>query len=176
MSNTFKPGDHAVHAVHGPGTITAVQMRDTPDGPVEYVSLEVDGMTILIPTTELAEVGVRTPISPEDARSILEMLGDDPLKDPGHAARRRRNQSRLSTGDAEALAKVVRSLTALKAERDKSLAMRDMYDLRQATAQLVAEIAISLDVTEDEAEALVKEALGAVTEDAASEDGTVAAE
>ncbi len=157
---TFAPGDHAVHAIHGPGTITAVQMRDTPNGPVEYVSLQLESMVIMIPTAELEQVGLRTPISREDAEAILEMLAEDPLDDPGHAARRRRNQSRLSAGKAESLAQVVRSLTALRSERETALAMQDMSDLRTATAQLVGELAISLDISESVAQGLVDEALG----------------
>jgi RNA polymerase-interacting CarD/CdnL/TRCF family regulator len=156
---SFKPGDHAVHAIHGAGTITAVQMRDTPDGPVEYVTLELGDMTILIPTAELAEVGVRTPISREDAEAILELLAGAPKDDPGHTARRRQNQSRMNNGEAEGLAKVVRSLTALRGERDKALAMRDMYDLRQATSQLVGELAIALGINEADAADLVEQAL-----------------
>ncbi len=162
---TFTPGDHAVHAVHGPGTITAVQMRDTPNGPVEYVSLQLESMVIMIPTAELEQVGLRTPISREDAEAILEMLAEDPLDDPGHAARRRRNQSRLSAGKTESLAKVVRSLTALRAERDTALAMQDMSDLRTATAQLVGELAISLDITEEAAQGLVDKALALAVPD-----------
>jgi CarD family transcriptional regulator len=159
MSESFSAGDHVVHPIHGPGTVTAVSTRQMPDGPVEYVSMDVHGMTIMIPTTELAEIGVRDPIDEEQAQAILSLLRDDPLKDPGHTARRRRNQSRLVGGDAEALAKIVRSLRNLKAERTKALPMRDNSHLRTATEQLVSELAIALKVSNEEAADLVEQAV-----------------
>ena len=154
----LEPGDDVVHSIHGPGRVVAVQMRDTPDGPVEYVTIEVGDMRILIPTSEVETVGVRDPISEEDAEAILELLAEDPLKDPGHSARRRRNQKRLLDGDAAALAKIVRSLQALREDRDKPLAMRDKDHLRSATAKLAGELAIALKVTEEEAASLIERA------------------
>ncbi|MGI9017728.1 MAG: CarD family transcriptional regulator [Euzebya sp.] len=159
MSASFKPGDDVVHPIHGPGTVTAVQLRDTPEGPVEYVSMQVDGMTIMIPRTELEGIGVRDPISSDEAHAILQLLAEDPLSDPGHAARRRRNQSRLVGGDAEALAQIVRSLRTLKAGRDKALPMHDTNHLRLATDQLVGELAIAMEVSRDEAAKLVEAAV-----------------
>lgn len=168
MSPRFEPGDPVVHAIHGPGTVRSVETRDTPGGPREYVAMEVEDMTIMIPTEELDDVGVREPISREDARAVLDLLGDDALKDPGHAARRRRNAKRLTAGDAEALAKVVRSLHALREDSGKPLRLADVQHLRQATAKLVGELAIALDVEPAEAEALVHDAVAA---DAGEDDG-----
>lgn len=166
MSARFAPGDPVVHAIHGSGTVVSVEHRDTPDGPVEYVAMEVDNLTILIPTSELEDSdSVREPIGADAARALLDLLGEGSLKDPGHAARRRRNAKRLTEGDAEALAKVVRSLHALQADSDKPLRLADVQHLRKATGMLVAELAVALQVDQEEAEALVAEAVAAQTRD-----------
>lgn len=152
----FKPGDHVVHSVHGPATVVSVQMRDTPDGPVEYVKLQTDDMRIMIPTSELDEVGVREPIDAADAQEILELLGGKAKIDKTHSARRRRNAKRLTDGDPEALAKVVRSLRALREERDKALPMGDKAHLTDATDKLAHELSIALDISREEAAELVE--------------------
>lgn len=158
---TPKPGDHVVHAVHGPGEVIAVEPRDTPDGPVDYVTIRIDDMRVLVPLAELDEVGVRAPMTREEAQDVLDLLGEEPLKDPGHAGRRRRNSSRLVGGDAEALAKVIRSLAALREASDKPLRYRDKEHLRAATDKLVDELAIALQVSPEEARDLIADAVDA---------------
>lgn len=163
MEQRPSPGDPVVHAVHGPGKVVSVQTRQMPDGPVEYVAIDVESMRLLVPLSELEEVGIREPISREEAKEILELLGGDPMKDPGHTGRRQRNARRLLGGDPEGLAKVIRSLKALGEESDKPLKQADKDHLRKAMAKLVAELSISLEVSEEEAEELVWEATGVQT-------------
>lgn len=154
-----EPGDQVVHAVHGPGEVIAIETRDTPEGPVEYVAIQVGNMRVSVPLLELDESSIRPPMTREQAEEILDLLGKEPLKDPGHSGRRRRNESRLAGGEADALAKVVRSLAALRDAGDGSLKYRDKQHLTEATDKLVGELAIALGVSDDEARGLIADAV-----------------
>ena len=137
---------------------------------VEYVGMDLDGMTVLVPLAELESVGVRQPIDADDARALLELLGDEALKDPGHSGRRRRNSSRLTSGDPEEVAKIVRSLNALRDDTGKPLRSADSRHMKSAMEKLVGELAIALDVDAEEAEELMREALARGLEDGADDD------
>ncbi|MEE8600999.1 CarD family transcriptional regulator [Euzebya tangerina] len=155
----LQPGDHVVHQVHGPGTVIEVTTRDMPGGPREYVSLQLATMTLLVPLDEVDDSGLRQPIDAADAHSIIELLGKESLDDPGHRARRSRNRSRIASGEAEGLAKVVRSLKALRQESGRPLRYADKNHLRQALRQLVGELALALGIDETEAEEMVLDAV-----------------
>lgn len=164
MTDTFTPGDPIVHAVHGPGTILAVERRDVAGGgAAEYVSIDVDGMTVKVPLDQVDAIGLRDPIVPEEAEQVLDLLADDPLEDPGHSRRRRRNRTRLAKGDATSLAKVVRSLRALRRRRDTPLAYRDKRHLQQASERLASELALALNVDRPAAEEMIEDATSHTT-------------
>lgn len=164
MTLNPSPGQTIVHPVHGTGVVTepGVVTRDTPDGPAEYVTIEfeADRMRLMVPLADLDESTLRPPMTADEAQEILALLAGEPAKDPGHAGRRRRNESRLMDGEAESLAKVVRSLRALREDRDGTLKYRDKAHLTDAMDRLVAEMAVALGVSEEEARSRIDQATG----------------
>lgn len=173
MTSNFTPGDHVVHPAHGPGQVVAIEERELMGETLRYVTMELEDMRVMVPERELEDIGIREPVDSSGVDEVLELLADDPLEDPGHRGRRRRNDKRIRSGDVAELAKVVRSLKTLEAESDKGLKHHDMSDLRAAMDRLVAELAIALERDEDEVRAMVLKAVApeaAASEDAASED------
>lgn len=160
MSTRYRPGDAIVHAVHGPGTVAGVEERQVAGRTVTYLKVDIGSMVLLVPEDDLESSGLRAPMEADVARSVLLALEAEVTDDdPGHTDRRRINATRLSSGDPEALADVLRTLEAQADETGKGLLSRDRDHHRQALEMLAGEIAIALGITEAEALERIRAAL-----------------
>ena len=68
----FQIGDKIVHPMHGAGIIDGVVSRQTHGVTRDYYTLKlsVGGMTLMIPTENSAEIGVRPVVEPETIDSV----------------------------------------------------------------------------------------------------------
>ena len=107
-------------------------------------------LTLSVPADKAEEVGMRPPIDEDDVEDLFELLGKKDVREPANWSRRFKNhQEKLKSGDVYQVAEVVRNL-ALR-EQSKGLSAGEKSMLEKSRQVLVSELAISMNVTEDEA-------------------------
>jgi CarD family transcriptional regulator len=112
-----------------------------------------------VPVDKLEELGVRDAVSAEDADDVLAVLAVSDARVATNWSRRFKNhQEKLRTGDIFACAEVVRNLA--RRQNDKKLAPAESAMYRQARHGLVAELAVSWGISDDDASDRVEGALG----------------
>lgn len=145
MSVQFKIGDNAVYPAHGVAQITGIESRDIAGQKKEFYILKIidTDMKLMIPTDGAARAGLRDVISKRDAQKVMRIL-----KDPEVAVtvqpwnkRYREYTEMLSSGSAFEVAKVLRDLHRVKAEKELSFSERRL--LEQARQLVVTELALA---------------------------------
>ena len=78
----FKVGDHAVYPGHGVGRVMSVEAKEIMGAKTEFYSVMIleTGMKIMIPKTNVANVGLRPIISKTEANKVLEILQETEVK------------------------------------------------------------------------------------------------
>ena len=146
----FHVGDKAVYPAHGVGIIRDVVTIEL-DGEkhIFYVLKILDnGITIKVPIANARSIGMRTVVAVEQIDKVFDILKDrDVPADTQTWNRRYRDyMSKIKTGDPLEVAKVLRDLALLKADKPLSFGERKMFD--QARGLLVQEIACARDQPE----------------------------
>jgi len=161
---TFDVGSRVMYPVHGVADVVGRETREVGEHKRSYLVLEVEGelrsesMTLRVPEDRLAELGVRAAMSVEDARAVIDVLAvRDPRVATNWSRRFKNHQEKLRTGDAYAVAEVVRNLALRLAGTKLGPAESTMY--RQARHALVAELAVSFGISDEAASARVDRAL-----------------
>jgi CarD family transcriptional regulator len=138
------PGETLVHPRHGVAVVERTESRVLEGSARDYLVLRVvrDGMTLMVPADSPLELGMRPVISPSQVERVLEVLClASPVKDGSWSRRLKANQDKMRSGDAVALAEVVRDLSLVS--RHKVLAPGEKRMLQTAYELLVAELAIA---------------------------------
>lgn len=94
----FQVGDKIVHPMHGAGIIDGVVSRQINGVMRDYYTLKlsVGGMTLMIPTENSAEIGVRPVVEPETIDHVLRALPELQVEEDTNWNRRyRENMLRL---------------------------------------------------------------------------------
>jgi len=148
---TFKVGDMAVYPAHGVGRIEAIESRIINDEPHDFYIMKIveNGMTIMIPTENVAQVGLRDVIKAEDIPKLYEVMAsaDDAVNESQTWNRRYREyMDKIKTGSLFDVAAVYRDLSLLRFTKDLSFGERKLYDTAQAL--LVKELSTSKNVSE----------------------------
>ena len=146
------PGKLVVHPHHGPAAVTNRTQRTVKGAEVTYIELTVrsTNLVVSIPESKVEEIGVREVYDRAHLRRLLEVV-----QEPGGAEekqwsrRMKANQEKVSSGLLEQIAEVVRDLGRRRDTKGLSMAEKDLF--RSAQAPLAAEVALALDITEDEA-------------------------
>ena len=153
-----------LYPVHGVADVVGRECRTVDGRTRSYLVLSVEGalrpenLRLLVPEDQLAEIGVREAISAEDALGVLEVLAVSDPRVPANWSRRFKNhQEKLRTGDVFACAEVVRNLSLRQREKKLGPAESSMY--HQARHGLVAELAVSFGISDDDAAHRVDHAL-----------------
>ena len=153
-----------LYPVHGVADVVGRERRTVNGRTSAYLVLSVEGalrpenLTLLVPEDRLAEIGVRHAVSAEDALGVLEVLAVRDPRVPANWSRRFKNhQEKLRTGDVFACAEGGRNL-ALR-QRHKKLGPAESSMYQQARHGLVAELAVSFEISDDDAAARVDRAL-----------------
>lgn len=157
----FQIGDKIVHPMHGAGIIDGVVSRQINGVMRDYYTLKlsVGGMTLMIPTENSAEIGVRPVVGPETIEHVLRALPELQVEEDSNWNRRyRENMLRLKSGDLLEVARVMKGL--LRRESEKGLSTGERKLLHTVKQILVSEIALSEECSYEDAEGRIGAALG----------------
>jgi CarD family transcriptional regulator len=152
--DTFKVGDKAVYPGHGVAEVINIKKMELSGQELSVYELEIldNGMKVYIPTSNVKAVGMREIISTEEANEVFKILRkkEKVVESTTWNRRYREYMEKIKTGSVFEVAKVLRDLYLLKGDKDLSFGERKMLDT--ARSLLVKEIAIAMNMTEDEIE------------------------
>lgn len=156
----YQIGDRVAHPLHGAGIISAVEQKRI-DGVVKtyYVMrLPFGDMLIKFPQDTCERVGVRPVHSCEEMLAILSRIPDIELDMEANWNKRyRENMLRIRSGDLLTVSGVIKGLMRRDTARSLSTGERKM--LHTAKQILASEMALSMDISYDEVEARLGEAV-----------------
>ncbi len=141
----FSQGDMAVYPAHGVGIIQAIETQTI--GGVDqsfYVMKILDNdMTIMIPTSNSENVGLRAIISPKEVENVLGILMERDIKISSQTWNRRYRDymDKIRTGSVFEVAAVLRDLYLLSDDKELSYGERKMMDT--AKSLLIKEISLA---------------------------------
>lgn len=141
----FATGDMAVYPAHGVGVIEAIETQTI--GGVDqsfYVMKILDNdMTIMIPTANCSNVGLRAIISSDEVQQVLDILMERDIKISAQTWNRRYRDymEKIKTGSVFEVAVVLRDLYLLSDDKELSYGERKMMDT--AKSLLVKEISLA---------------------------------
>ena len=150
----FATGDMAVYPAHGVGVIEAIETQTI--GGVDqtfYVMKILDNdMTIMIPTANSSNVGLRAIISPDEVQQVLDILMERDIKISAQTWNRRYRDymEKIKTGSVFEVAAVLRDLYLLSDDKELSYGERKMMDT--AKSLLVKEISLARKENEQDVE------------------------
>lgn len=145
-------GQVVIHPHHGPATVTDICTRTVRGKDVDYAELEVQGnkLHVSFPVSRAEEIGIRDVAGRHQLDKLTEVLCAPTVNEESQWSRRyKANRASMATGDPLQLAAVVRDLVRRRERGSLSLGERDL--LKEAAAPLLAEIALAVDLNEDEA-------------------------
>lgn len=147
----FKVGDMAVYPAHGVGRIEAIESRTVNGEPHDFYIMKIieNGMTIMIPTQNVAQVGLRDVIKKKEVPKVYKVMAsaDDVINESQTWNRRYREyMDKIKTGSLFDVASVYRDLSLLRHTKDLSFGERKLYDTAQAL--LVKELSTAKEVSE----------------------------
>ncbi len=154
----FTTGDMAVYPAHGVGVIKDIQQQNI--GGVDqsfYVMKILDNdMTIMIPTSNSANVGLRAIIDSNEVEKVMTILEQRDIKISSQTWNRRYRDymEKIKTGSVYEVAVVLRDLYLLKDDKELSYGERKMMDT--AKSLLIKEISLAREVDEDKVERQVE--------------------
>jgi CarD family transcriptional regulator len=145
---SFQVGDMAVHPAHGVGEVTGIERRDLGGSMNLFYVLKIidSGLKVMIPTSSIAQVGLRRVMSKKEADKVLRILkAPEVAVDVQPWNRRFRAYTEmLKSGSPYEIAKVLRDMYRLKFDKDLSFGERRLLD--QAKSLLVKELALAKQV------------------------------
>lgn len=156
----FDVGDKVVYPHHGAATIERREKIHAFGEKREYLVLKLayGDLTLKVPTDNTDGVGLREIINHEEVEEVFAVLRKKEARMPMNWSRRFKNHvEKLKSGDVYQVAEVVRNLSLRDAEKGLSAGEKRM--LARARQILVSELTFAIDVSEDEAERRLDEAL-----------------
>lgn len=150
----YKIGDLAVYPAHGVGIIERIEAQEISGCRQDFYVMRIleNDMKIMIPTTNVQNVGLREIIDEEDVPKLYSILRDRRIVNDNQTWNRRYRDymEKIKTGSVFEVAEVYRDLLVLKNEKDLSFGERKMLDT--ARGLLVKEISIARNVGEEQIE------------------------
>lgn len=147
----FKVGEKVVYPAHGVGVIESLQLRNVSGTQKKFYMLRIvdSEMTIMIPTENVATVGLRRIIGKEMVNKVYKILRERKVEVDQQTWNRRYREytEKIKTGSVLEIAKVLRDLLVLKADKELSFGERKMLDT--ARNLLVKELAIARSYPEE---------------------------
>ena len=148
----FVAGDMAVYPAHGVGVIEAIKTQTIGGVDQKFYVMKILGndMTIMIPTLNSSNVGLRAIISSEEVQSVIDILLERDVKISAQTWNRRYRDymEKIKTGSVFEVAAVLRDLYLLSDDKELSYGERKMMDT--AKALLVKEISLARNEDEQE--------------------------
>ena len=156
----FQIGDKVVYPNQGVGTIENISSRSFGSQFERFYLLRLgySSMTVMIPLSNAARVGLRKVARNNEIGRIIEFLASGNCAPTGDwKSRFKENTEKMLGGNLFQAAEVLKSLLLLQME--KTLSFREKKMLDRARHLLVTEIAIARKVPEREAISLLEKAL-----------------
>ncbi len=138
----FKLNEFVVYPAHGVGQIVALEEQEVAGFKLELfvISFSKDKMTLRVPTSKVAGVGMRKISDPDTAKRSLDILsGRARIKRTMWSRRAQEYETKINSGDITAIAEVVRDLYRSEAQPEQSYSERQLYEA--ALDRMVREIA-----------------------------------
>ena len=156
----FKINEYIVYPAHGVGQILAIEDQEVAGYKLELfvINFIKDKMTLRVPVTKIASVGMRKLAEGGLVKRALETLkGRARIKRTMWSRRAQEYEAKINSGDIVAIAEVVRDLYRSETQPEQSYSERQLYEA--ALDRLSREISAVQRCTETEA---IKEIEGAL--------------
>jgi len=153
MVLSFKKGDKVIYPNHGIGVIEQIVERTLDGAARAFYSLRLLGndSTVMVPTDNIAEVGLRAVASKKDVDHLFRILKDGSIDTYGDwKGRYQENSEKMRTGSIVEVAAVYKNLMLLS--HQKALSYRERKMLDRARYLIVTEVAVASSTTEGDAE------------------------
>jgi CarD family transcriptional regulator len=157
---TFQIGDKVVYPNQGVGTIENISTRSFGTAFEKFYLLRFgyNSMTVLVPFSNAANIGLRRVTKDREISRILSFLANRPCDvNPDWKIRYKENCDKMQSGDLLRVAEVFKTLVQLHV--DKPLSFREKKMLERARHMLTSEVSISRNVPEIHATGLMQKAL-----------------
>ena len=152
LNKEFKVGDVAVYPAHGVGTVQSIEEREIAGNKHKFYILKImdTGMTIMVPTGNVRNVGLREVINESEVDIVYEILRerDISINEQTWNRRYREYMDKIKTGSIYEISEVLRDLMLLRYEKELSFGERKMLDT--ARYLIIKELAISQEMGEEE--------------------------
>lgn len=156
----FKSGDSVVYPGHGVGKVGGIQSETIGSLTIDVLTVSFEtGMTVRIPTANLKKSGLRKVSTRQTMRDVFGVLSAKapPSRKKTTMWRHRALEyaAKIKTGDAVAIAEIVRDLHRAPGDGESSFSEKAIY--QQAWDHLIPEIAV---VQETDRESAGKKVVG----------------
>jgi CarD family transcriptional regulator len=148
----FKTNEFIVYPAHGVGQIVAIEEQEVAGARLELfvINFVKDKMTLRVPTSKIASVGMRKLAeSPMVKRALETLKGRARVKRTMWSRRAQEYEAKINSGDIVAIAEVVRDLYRSESQPEQSYSERQLYEA--ALDRLSREVAVVQRLTETEA-------------------------
>jgi len=149
----FKIGDMAVYPAQGVGVIEAIESREYAGQKSEFYVLRIvdSDMTIMVPITNVGQVGMRSLIEKGKVDTIYDILEEKPNAGQAFGSwsrRQREYNEKIKSGDLREVAEVLRELYLIRGEKELSYGEKKVLEL--ARKLLVKEVALAEGAQEEQ--------------------------
>jgi len=148
----FKTNEFIVYPAHGVGQIMSIEEQEVAGARLELfvINFVKDKMTLRVPTSKVASVGMRKLAEGAMVKRALETLkGRARIKRTMWSRRAQEYEAKINSGDIVAIAEVVRDLYRSETQPEQSYSERQLYEA--ALDRLSREVAAVQRLTETEA-------------------------
>jgi CarD family transcriptional regulator len=148
----FKTSEFIVYPAHGVGQIVAIEEQEYAGCKLELfvINFVKDKMTLKVPTTKIAAVGMRKLAEPPIVKRALDTLkGRARIKRTMWSRRAQEYEAKINSGNIVSISEVVRDLFRSDTQPEQSYSERQLYEA--ALDRLAREISAVQRVTETEA-------------------------
>ncbi|MCC6137896.1 MAG: CarD family transcriptional regulator [Bdellovibrionaceae bacterium] len=146
----FLVGDNAVYPGHGVGEVTSIETKEIMGSKQTFYSIRIleSGMKIMVPKSNVTNVGLRPIISKIEAGKVLEILKQKNIKIDNQTWNRRYREymEKIKTGSVYEIAEVLRDLFLLRVDKELSFGERKMLDT--ARSLLFKELSLATSTSE----------------------------
>jgi len=148
----FKTNEFIVYPAHGVGQIVSVEEQEVAGAKLELfvINFEKDKMTLRVPTSKAASVGMRKLSEDDIVGKALEVLkGRARIKRTMWSRRAQEYEAKINSGDLIAIGEVVRDLHRSDTQPEQSYSERQLYEA--ALDRMAREVGAVKRITETEA-------------------------
>ena len=145
----FKTGEYVVYPAHGVGKIVEIEQQEIAGAKLELfvISFEREKMTLRVPTSKVASVGMRKLSEPDLIKKAFKVLRGRPrVKRTMWSRRAQEYEAKINSGELIAISEVVRDLYRNERQTEQSYSERQLYEA--ALERMAREIAMANKIEE----------------------------